>query len=151
MYVKMVWLLVAGSGKMDIGRSVWSKLKEKKNQNKKVIRKHNGWGKKNYMLNLVTAANENNLSILLSAIQIDALVVADSVGPSSQMTILFAYLRTASGTTLNFVSFWRNLFLESMEGKEIIDVELPTFFLRKQKGQGKEGPKLKKKKGGAKG
>jgi hypothetical protein len=38
MCVKIVWLLVAGSGKMDIGRSVWSKLKGKKKQNKKVIR-----------------------------------------------------------------------------------------------------------------
>jgi hypothetical protein len=37
-----------------------------------------------------------------------------------------------------------------MEGKEIIDVELPTFFPRKQKGQGKEGPKLKRRKEGAK-
>ncbi len=34
-----------------------------------------------------------------------------------------------------------------MEGKEIIDVGLPTFFPRKQKGQGKEGPKAKNKKG----
>jgi hypothetical protein len=49
-----------------------------------------GKKKKNYMLNLVTAANENNLSIQSSAIQIGALVVADSVGPSIQMTILFA-------------------------------------------------------------
>jgi hypothetical protein len=42
------------------------------------------------MLNLVTAANKNNLSIQSSAIQIGALVVADPVSPSIQMTILFA-------------------------------------------------------------
>jgi hypothetical protein len=42
------------------------------------------------MLNLVTAANEINLSIQTSAIQIGALVVAALVGPSIQMTILFA-------------------------------------------------------------